>query len=555
MPQLVIEQPGIPTMTIPIAGSEIRLGRAEDNDVVLVAEGVSRYHGKIWRKESQTVLTDMKSLNGTYVNRQRIAERILHHFDEIWFGNKCRLLYRDDTQYGRLDAAANAPEKANDSSLKQSIQEIRREMDQMDMNMTMIGQQAVRTGTVFLSDADALPHSTEDIVRMSRAYRRLSALYKAHQCIVSNFDLKTRLTEMLEAIMNVLQAKRGFVLLRERDSTALRALVSLKMGNDLNAKSPSVGIAGRAAMDGEPVLMQDRDSDREFGGRESIIANRIVSAMCVPLKVIDALLGSIYVDTDDPNLHFNEDDLELFSSLASQAALAIDNVRLHDRVVESEKRRTNLARFLPNALVEKILNESENLVLGGRKAQVTTLFCDIRGSSKIAESIDPQSLVALLNEHFTAMTEILFAYEGTLDKYIGDEIMAIFGAPITVGEEPFRAVCAALDMQQKNAALNALRLAEQRPQLHFGIGIESGEVIAGYIGSPKRMDFTVVGDRVNTAKRFCDMAAPGKIVIGEETYHMIKDRVETIAMGALTLKGKQLPVQGYEVVGLRRPDA
>ena len=229
-------------------------------------------------------------------------------------------------------------------------------------------------------------------------------------------------------------------------------------------------------------------------------------------------------------------------------------MRLHDQFIETEKRRENLARFLPGALVEKLMTESQTLTLGGQKTHVTTMFCDIRGSSQIAEQLTPQELVTLLNEHFTAMTEILFEYEGTLDKYIGDEIMAIFGAPISVGNEDYRAVWAALEMQARNKELNAARRAENRPLLHFGIGIDSGEVIAGYIGSPKRMDFTVVGDRVNTAKRFCDMASAGKVVVGENTWKAIEQYAEGIPMGKLTLKGKQQTVFAYEVVSLKKKE-
>ncbi len=557
MPQIIIEQPGVAPMTVPISGQLLKLGRAEENDVVLVADEVSRYHAQLSKRGNHTILTDLKSMNGTYVNRQRIIERPLKHLDEIWFGSKCRILYRDDTQYGAA-GGASLPGKVSDSNLEASIVTIREEMDRVGRNMTIMGSRTPVPAAPQLktqipeSEPSQGGYSPEDILNMSRAYRRLAALHKANQVITSNFDLQTRLTDMLSTIMAVLQANRGFVLLRDNKTNALHVKVALHMGLDLGASSPSMGIAGRAAIDGESVLMVDRESDQEFGMRESIIRNRIVSAMCVPLKVDKRILGSIYVDASRPDMRFNEEDLELFASLAGQAAMAIDNVRLHDQVLETEKRREYLARFLPGALVEKLMNESETLTLGGIKTLVTTMFCDIRGSSQIAESLTPQELVTLLNEHFTAMTEILFEYEGTLDKYIGDEIMAIFGAPISVGDEEFRAVSAALDMQRRNAELNAARAAENRPLLHFGIGIDSGDVIAGYIGSPKRMDFTVVGDRVNTAKRFCDMAGPGKVVVGKQIWDAVKDRAEGVPMGSVMLKGKQQAVQAFEVTHVRK---
>ncbi len=555
MPQLIIEQPGMPAMTVPIASDKVTLGRSEENDIVLDADEVSRHHAYVSRRGPQTVLTDLKSLNGTYVNRQRVSECVLKHMDEIWFGSKCHILFRDDTMYGAAPSAESAGEARSDSKLEKSIHGIREEMDRVGMNMTLIGMRTPIPDTTLKMDAPPPVLSPDDIVRMGRAYRRLSALHKANQVITSNFDLQTRLSDMLDTIMEVLQADRGFVLLRDEKTQALHAMVARQMGRELGASSPSMGIAGRAAIDGEPVLMSDSDSDQEFGMRESIILNRISSAMCVPLKIDKRILGSIYVDSNNPEMSFVEEDLELFSSLAAQAAMAVDNVRLHDQFIETEKRRENLARFLPGALVEKLMTESQTLTLGGQKTHVTTMFCDIRGSSQIAEQLSPQELVTLLNEHFTAMTEILFAYEGTLDKYIGDEIMAIFGAPISVGNEDYRAVCAALEMQERNKELNTLRRSENRPQLHFGIGIDSGEVIAGYIGSPKRMDFTVVGDRVNTAKRFCDMAGPGKVVVGENTWNAIESMATGVPMGKLTLKGKQQTVYAHEILSLKKKNS
>jgi len=220
-------------------------------------------------------------------------------------------------------------------------------------------------------------------------------------------------------------------------------------------------------------------------------------------------------------------------------------------MVEAEKKRQNLGRFLSPAIVEKVMNEDTNIVLGGQKASVTTMFCDIRKSSKLAERLMPQELVSLLNEHFTAMTELVFKYQGTLDKYIGDEIMAVFGAPLATGQEPLHAVQAALAIMQRNTELNALRRQEGRPELELGIGIDSGDVIAGYLGSPMRMEFTVVGDRVNTAKRFCDMATAGKIVAGYETWNQIKDLVKARPTGTIMLKGKDQPVHAYEIAGLK----
>jgi adenylate cyclase len=542
MAQIVIEQPGLAPQTLPLEATTTSFGRADDCDVVLVTEEVSRHHAKIVRDARGTVLVDEKSLNGTYVNRQRIVERVLSNGDEIWLGSKCRMQFHCEADTELIG------ESEHDSQLKENIDKIRAEMDRVGNNMTMMGAQTPRPGTLETPPPKASP---DEIKRMGQAYRRMSGLHKASQVMASNFDLDERLAQVLDIVMEVMSAERGFVILREEETNFLAVRVAREMGQELSKSSPSMGIAGRAALTGEPVLMESASTDEEFGMRDSIVMSKIMSAMCVPLKCDTRILGSIYVDTRNAAVSFTEEDLELFASMAAQSALAIDNVQLHEQVVEAEKRRQSFSRFLPKAIVDRILDDGTALELGGQKTLVSTMFCDIRGSTKLGEQLTPQELISLLNEHFTAMTEILFEYEGTLDKYIGDEIMAIFGAPIAQEDHDIRAVSAALALQACNEKLNVQREESGHPQVHVGIGIDSGEVIAGYIGSPMRMDYTVVGDRVNTAKRFCDLAAGGKVVVGEETWNSIRDKVNSRPLGTVTLKGKEQPVHAHEIISLR----
>ena len=257
------------------------------------------------------------------------------------------------------------------------------------------------------------------------------------------------------------------------------------------------------------------------------------------------------MDTRKADRQFTEEDLELFATLAAQSALAIDNVQLYEQMVEAEKKRANLGRFLSPAVVEALMEDDTPLKLGGQKRTVTTLFCDIRGFTAIAEQLAPDTLVGMLNEHFTAMTEIVFRMDGTLDKFIGDEVMAVFGSPLSRPDDANRAVYAALAMQEKNAELNQQRVARFRPTFELGIGVATGEVVAGCVGSLERMEFTVVGDRVNTARRLCSHAGAGQVVVGEATFELVKETVEARKMGTVMLKGKALPVSPYEIIRLK----
>jgi len=556
MPHIVIEQPGVPAMTFEIREVETTLGRAEDNKVVLVADEVSRYHAKIELRDDKTLLHDLKSMNGTYVNRQRVMQRLLSDNDEIMLGSRCRLSFHEDPP----DVLEG---RKRQSSLKIEVRKIAADMESMTAQLTMIGTHSAATpkpAGVPASPSSGTPMAAAPAQaggpgqdQMRHAFRRLNAIYKASQIIASDFDLDKRISQVLDLAMTEMRADRGFLVLRDEDSNQLSVRLAREMGQELKASSPSMGIANRAAIDGEPVLMSGSEADSKFGQRESIIRQRILAAMCVPLQVENRIIGCIYVDSRRPDITFNEEDLELFQAMANQSAMAIENVRLYQRMLETEKKRANLSRFLSPAIVDMLMGEKAEVQLGGQKRPVTILFCDVRGFTPISEGLTPEQLVDLLNEHFGSMTEIIFAHRGTLDKYIGDSVMGLFGAPVSQGEDAILAVRAGLAMQARNQALNAERVKRGLPIFEIGIGINTGDVFTGYIGSPKRMDFTVIGDHVNVASRLCSIAPPGKVIIGEATYTLMRDVIDVRSAGTPVLKGKTEQVNAYEVLNFRTP--
>lgn len=537
-------------MTVDLVSPETGFGRAEDNDFVLLADEVSRYHAKIRLVDDRAVLDDLKSMNGTYVNRQRIVERVLSDNDEVYFGSKCRAVFRDDppeVKEQRRQAARSTP-------LSNDLEQIRDEMDRMTQNMTMVGAPAQSAGS---PNAAAATVRTQAVIgdsletdRMRRAFRRLNALYKASQIMADDFNVDKRISDVLDLAMEVTGADRGFLMMREEGSNELKVRLARGMGNELEGNPPSMSIARRAAIDGENVLMESAGGD-QFSGTQSIIMQKINSAMCVPLRVEDRILGSLYVDARNTGVNFTNEDLELFSAMAQQSAMAIENVRLAERMVEAEKKRASFNRFLSPAIVEKIMNDEEEVSLGGEKRVVATMYCDIRGFTPMSEGLTPDELVELLNGHFTALTEIVFDHNGTLDKYIGDEIMALFGAPLSVGDDLANAVRAGVAMQQMNREMNEERAARGLPTFEIGIGINSGEVFSGYIGSPDRLDYTVIGDNVNVAARFCSNAKAGQVVIGQSTYEAVRDLVIAESIGEIALKGKSKAVQAYNVTGVK----
>lgn len=544
MPQLVIEQPGVAPITVELKPPEVSFGRAETNSVVLIADEISRNHARIRFVREKTILDDLESLNGTYVNRQRIVERVLNDNDELWFGSKCRAVFMDD-------APEVLAQRKKASTISFDLAKIKNEMDNVTASMTM----AKPVGH-YTPAAAAIPSPDEfDPEILARAFRRLNALYKATQLISSDFDLQKRISDVLDLAMEVTNADRGFLMMKDLESGELNVEMKRDKDNSIESSSPSMGIGRRAAIEGEPVLMTSSDADSNFGGRESIIMQRIETAMCVPLRVgDDEIIGSLYVDAQNTFTSFTEEDLELFNAMASQSAMAIQNVRLYQRMVDAEKKRADLGRFLSPAVVTVIMNEDKEMQLGGNRLEASILYCDIRGFTPLSEGLTPDALVELLNDHFTAMTEVVFQFQGTLDKYIGDEVMALFGAPFALEDDALLAVKAAIEMQRRNDELNVEREKNGLPVFHIGIGINTGDVFSGYIGSPERMDYTVMGDVVNTASRLCSVARENQIIIGPETNLRLKDRIITQTEGGTVLKGKAELVEAFRVIGLRSDD-
>jgi adenylate cyclase len=225
--------------------------------------------------------------------------------------------------------------------------------------------------------------------------------------------------------------------------------------------------------------------------------------------------------------------------------------------VAEEKKRERLGRFLSPQVTSRILatSDSQGAALGVPEVkEVTILFADIVGFTTMSEKMSPSQVALLLSDYLSRMTDVIFKYEGTLDKFIGDAIMAVFGAPLDMPDHAVRAIRAALEMQERLAEFNADR--KEGPTVRVRIGINSGKVVAGEIGSVNKKEYTVLGDTVNTASRLeSSVAKPGMIVIGGNTRACVAELFDCRSLGTFTLKGKEKEVAVYEVVGHARSEA
>jgi len=208
-------------------------------------------------------------------------------------------------------------------------------------------------------------------------------------------------------------------------------------------------------------------------------------------------------------------------------------------------------KYLPRPVADWLVKHPESLRLGGERQEITILFADIRGFTTLAEARDPEEVVDLLNDYFNAVGRVIQQYEGLIYKFVGDEVMAVFGAPVPMPDHALRAVQTALEMQRAHGELLARWSAEGREGAPIGIGINTGEMVVGNIGCELQVDYTVIGDAVNLGSRLCGIAKEGQILISEATYQLVRNHVRVNKLAPVRVKGRMKPVQIYEVLGLQ----
>nr|MBI3612786.1 GAF domain-containing protein [Nitrospirota bacterium] len=396
-----------------------------------------------------------------------------------------------------------------------------------------------------------------NVERLSRSQREMTTLAEVGRMINSVLTMDKLLNLIMDLVINAMFAERGLLMLKDAMTGDLTVQVArnMTMESQSGTKSRwtiSTNICSKVANEGKPILATDAQSDDQFQGMHSVMAYNLASLVCVPMKAKSGeVIGVIYVDNRVVSGAFTEDSVELLTNIANQAAIAIENALLYESVQKETHVRMSLQRYLSPSVVEDVMKSKEGaLKLGGAKVDCSVLFADICGFTPLAESLDPEHVVGFLNEYFTAMTEIVFRHQGTLDKFIGDAIMAVFGAPVAMSDHACKAVTAAIEMQREAQRLRERAEKAGRMAFHLRIGINTGPVIAGNIGSPSRLDYTVIGDTVNVASRLDPLAPADGIVISDATYQQVKGLVRADKLPPVQIKGRTGMVEPYEVFDL-----
>jgi len=271
--------------------------------------------------------------------------------------------------------------------------------------------------------------------------------------------------------------------------------------------------------------------------------------MCVPLIYEEEIFGAMHVDSLQRAYAFTKKDLQIFTSVANQTAAALKNASLLQQVEAEAETRARLGRLLSPNLVDEVVSGELDLTQGGEERQAAVLFSDIRGFTSMSATMEATEVTALLNEYFEVMVDVVFELGGTLDKYMGDAIMALFGVPKADSEASANAVRCALKMEAALRSLNRVRQARGEQTIEMGIGINSGEMVWGPLGSRRTMDYTVIGDVVNVGARLCSHADAGEIIVAQGVHEALGESFVLYELPPARLKGKAEPVRIWKVLG------
>ena len=526
------------------------IGRAPDNTVVLDDPRASRYHAHIKSTDDGSfTLVDGAIINGelrrsankVFVNGSPHSEYLLKNGDRITIGAST------------LRFEQRAEERTTD---------VRYDDRPLGHTQLVVSANDVMQ-TVLHKTGESLPGASTSQSRdkvleaLQRKANILTALYEMSKTLSSVFDLEAIFAKATDVIFRSTPADRVVALLADGtgkenpEDVKLNPIAMRARDESLNnhARKLSIGrtITRKVMRDRVALLSQDAASDEEFAGVDSIVSQGVRSTICAPLVGESRVHGAIYADRLDPFAAFKPDDLELISAVAAQTAIAVENARAHERLAREEVARANYSRFLPEYVVKQMLENPESFKLGGINQTITILFADIRGFTSISEHAAPEKIVSLLNRYFSAMTDIIFAHGGTLDKYLGDGLMALFGAPTTTPEDASNALNAAVAMQRRLLGINAELRAEGLSEVGVGIGLHTGEVIVGYIGSERRSEYTAIGDAVNTASRLESNAKGGEILVSDATAKAARSRYKLHPREPITVKNREQPVVLWEV--------
>ncbi|MBZ0299011.1 MAG: response regulator [Anaerolineae bacterium] len=381
---------------------------------------------------------------------------------------------------------------------------------------------------------------------LQQRVQEMNVLYSVGKSVTATLNMDEILPRIVDAAAQITQAEAGYIYLVKGERLVCRAMKRAGESGarpvNLEAKDP---VANQVIQTSRAVVLTPEQLGNHQGSP--------VSLAYVPVLFQDVVTGVLGVTNHSPSSHvFSKHDRGLLSTLTDYASVAIENSRNYEelrRTKEHEKAqlRGSFERLVPPSIVDQILAHPESLELGGRRQEISILFADIRGYTAWSENEPPEKVVEMLNDYLSLAAEIILAWNGTLDKFFGDGLMAIFNAPDEQEDHVHRAADAAL------ALLRAAKDMHERGgyNLSYSVGVNVGEAVVGYIGTERAMNYTAIGDTVNLAKRLQEYGSPGQVLVEEAVIKRLGNLAQHRPLGELKVKGRKQPAFAYELLGLR----
>lgn len=489
--------------------TEVVIGRPKESvkiDLDLTPDmTASRPHARVWIEDGQACIEDLGSMQRTRVNGQQIkGKRILQAGDSILIGETTLTVEIPTVEIDPDDTQEDPYKTSLDPNDSRPIEQITLVMD-------------ARIPAFAAADT---PSTDTD--------RRLNLFYDLPLQFAAETRLDSLLQLIVERVVDVIPgARRGALLVKDRQTEKLALKAHFPVGTPAVSRS-----LARRSMEKRKSLIwpppQEAEADtmmtNTFMG--SIEEYGIESAMYAPLLWKDEVMGVVCVDNCESCGAFTADDLRLLQAVAHHAAMAVASLQLQAELRHEATVLANLLKLVSPQVAERLKKHRGRLRPGGEFREATILFSDIRGFTNLSATMNPQDVTDMLEDYFGRLVPIVFKHHGTIDKFVGDAIMAVFGSPDSDEHQHIHAIQAALDMQQAMQEVNSSRQAEGKHTGEIGIGIHFGEVVHGLIGTSERMEFTVIGDAVNRASRYCDGARAGEVLISPELHQWVWDQID-----------------------------
>lgn len=501
-------------------GQRTIIGRMDSADIRILDGLISKQHAEITHTNGRWSLRDLGSSNGTMVNGRRVHAADLNEGDRITVGS-AQLVFSH---------AAARREAPRVELIESAAPHVQAKLERAPVE----GFRPVA--------------QISDLEQLKRDYEKLRIANELNRAIGLEPDVDKLLARLLDETFELLPADRGVILLMDRQTHQLAPRAVKHAGDASGPINLSSTIINQVFQTGTSLVTMDAMMDPRFSGAHSVIAGGIRSTMCVPMIYRSQLFGIIHIDSLIATNAFSEKDLQILDGVAAQAAQALDNAYKAQQIERNALARRDFERLLPPEIVDRVVNGGVRLERGGELRETTVMFTDVRGFTSWSERHPPAHIVSVLNDYFELMVDAIHRHKGTLDKFMGDGILALFGAPIAHGHDAVNAVDCALEMMR---SLDQFNREHESSGDHFsiGIGINTGRVVAGYMGSSRSMEYTAIGDPVNLASRLCAAAAPGQILVSADTLAALGHRFTAQQLPPIMVKGKQHPVTVFQITG------